>query len=75
MPEYKSTFPVFSDQVVIFQDCYGVDGVALTNKFDSKIVDDKSEDDRAPLMAPEARSGGTLLISMLLEALFEEDVG
>ena len=49
--------------------------MALANVFDAKIVDDKSEYDRAPLVAPEARSVGTLVIAMLLEALFEEDVG
>ena len=68
------SFPVFSDLIVLFRECSEVDGVALANVFDAKIVDNKSEDDGALLVAPEARVGGTLVISMLLEALFKEDV-
>ena len=66
---------MFSDLVVLFQECSEVDGVTLANIFDAKIVHDKSEDDRAPLVAPKARSGGTLVIAMLLEVLFEEEFG
>ena len=38
------SFPVLSDLIVLFQDCSEVDGVALANVFDAKIVNDKSED-------------------------------
>ena len=69
------SFPGFSYLVVLFQDCFEVDTVALANVLDAETVDDKSEDDGAPLVVPEARGGGTLVIAMLLEALSEEDVG
>ena len=48
--------------------------MALANVFDAKIVDDKSEYYGAPLVVPEDRGGGTLVITMLLEALFEHNV-
>ena len=69
------SFPVFSYLVVLLQDCFEVDGLALANVLVAKIFDDKSEDDGSPLMAPEARGDGTLVIAMLLEALLKEDVG
>ena len=69
------SLPVFSDLVVLFQDCSELDGVVLANIFATKIVNDKSEDDGVPLVAPEARSGGTLVIAMIFEELFKEDVG
>ena len=68
------SFPVFSYLVVLFQDCCEVDGMELANVLDAKIVDDKSEYYGAPLVVPEDRGGGTLVITMLLEALFEHNV-
>ena len=47
----KVSFTVFTDLVVLFQNCYEVGGVALANVFDAEIFGDKSEDDGAPLVA------------------------
>ena len=69
------SFPVFSYLEVLFHDYFEVDGVALANVLNTKIVDDKNEDDGAPLVDPEARGGGTLVIAILLEALFGEEIG
>ncbi len=42
----------------------------FANVFDVEVVDYKGETDRAPLVRPATWGEGSLLISMLVEALF-----
>ena len=42
-------------------------GVAFANIFDAKIINNKSEQNRTPLVVPEARSEGALVVVMGLE--------
>ena len=40
-------------------------GRAVADIFNTKVVDNESEEDRAPFLAPKSRSGGALVVSML----------
>ena len=44
--------PVLGEFIVIKEDVAKVVGVAFANVFDSKVIDNESEEDRAPLVAP-----------------------
>ena len=39
--------------------------MAVANIFNTKVVDDEAEEDRAPFVAPKSGSGGTLVVAML----------
>ena len=39
--------------------------IAVANIFNTKVVDGEVEEDRAPFVAPNARSGGALVLSCL----------
>src|SRR5210317_1720514 len=43
--------------------------------FDAKIVDDKSETDRTPIMRPESRSVFALVVSMCIQTFLKEFLG
>ena len=45
-------FPVLGDGVMLLKDVAEVQGVALTDVFDAKIVDDEGEEGGAPLVEP-----------------------
>ena len=49
--------------------------VALTDILDTKVISKQAKHNGAPLMAPQARSGGALLVDVLFETIFEENVG
>ncbi len=49
--------------------------MSLSHIFNPKIVDDEDKHDRLPLVAPEARHCGTLVIPMAGKAFGEEVVG
>ena len=40
-------------------------GMAVANIFNTKVVDDEADEERAPFVASKSRSGGTLVVAML----------
>ena len=52
-----------------------MDSVALPNIFNTKVIDEQEKHNRGPLVAPQARSGGALVVTMLIETFFEDNVG
>ena len=50
-------------------------GVAFVDVFYVEVVNDYAEEDWAPLVAPEAWGGGTLVVTRLVGAFFKEFVG
>ena len=52
-----------------------MNGVAFANVFNTKIVKYETKNNGTPFMAPEACGGATLVVAVLLEALFEEYIG
>ena len=63
--DVQVTLPVFSDFIVLFEGISKVAGMAVTNIFNNKVVNDEVEDDRAPFVAPKTRSGGAFVVSVL----------
>ena len=59
------TLPVFSDVIVFFEGISKVVGMAVTYVFNTKVVDNEVEEDRAPFVAPKTRSGGALVLPVL----------
>ena len=53
------------------EDVAKVIGVAFVDVFYAKVVNDEAEEDRAPLVAPEAWGGGTLVVTRLVETFFK----
>ena len=58
------TLLFFSDILVFFEGISKVVGVAVTYVFNTKFVDNEVEEDRAPFMDPDTRSGGALVVSV-----------
>ena len=52
-----------------------MESVALTDILDTKVINKQAKHNGAPLMAPQARSGGALVVAVLFETFFEENVG
>ena len=52
-----------------------MESVALSDIFNTKVIDKQSKHNGAPFVAPQARSGGALVVDVLLETFFEENVG
>ena len=50
-------------------------GVAAVNILDAKVVHNKDKDDGPPLVTPQARGSGTLVIAMGRESFGEEVIG
>ena len=48
--------------------------MAFAYTFDAKVVNQQAVDNRTPRMAPEARSGRTLMVVVILKKFLEEDV-
>ena len=67
--------PVLGDFVMLEEGVAKVVGVAFVEIFYAKVVNNLSEEDWMPLVAPEAWGGGTLVLACLVEACFEEFVG
>ena len=61
----KVTLPVFSDVILFFEGISKVVDMAVANIFNTKVVDYESEEDRALFVAPNTRSGGALVVSMI----------
>ena len=64
--------PVLGEFIVLEEDVAKVVGMAFANIFDAKVIDNESEEDWAPLVAPYARAGGELIVTCLVEAWPEE---
>ena len=47
----------------------------FTDTFNTKVVNNKDEEDRKPVVTPKAQGGGTLVVTMFSEAFFKEIVG
>ena len=60
------------DGIVFEEGVAQVVGVTVTNVFNAKIVNNEGEHDGAPLVFPEARSDGTLVVASDVEAFLEE---
>ena len=50
-------------------------GVASANIFDAKIINNQEKQKKTPLVVPEARSEGALVVFMGVEAFIEKIVG
>ena len=75
MPEYRSPFQKIGDFVVLFEESLKMESVALSNIFNIKFINEQEKHNGAPLVAPQARSGGALVVAVLLVTFFEENVG
>ena len=60
------TLPVFGGIVVFFEGISKVVGVAVAYIFNTKVINNKAEEYRAPFVAPNTRSGGALVVSVLV---------
>ena len=59
------TLPVFSDIIMFFEGISKVVGMEAAYIFNSKVVNDEAEEDRAPFVAPNTGSGGALVVFVL----------
>ena len=44
-----------------------MEDVALSDIFNTKVIDEQEKHNREPLVVPKARSGGALVVAVLLE--------
>ena len=65
---------ILSDCIMIFEDFLEMLEVTVADVFDAKIVNDEDEGDGPPLVAPEPRSCGRLIVAMFGETFAEEVV-
>ena len=56
------TLPVLSDGVVLLEDVAEVKCMAFSDVLNAKVIGNDGEQDRLPLMYPEARCGGSLVV-------------
>ena len=73
--EVAFAFPVFSDVVMLFDGVDEVGGVFFAYVFHSEIVDNEEERDGSPIVRPQTRCVLALVVSLTVEALFEELLG
>ena len=57
------TLPYLSDGVVLLEEIPVVKGLAFTDVFNAKVIKNEGEEDRLPLVKPEARCGDSLVVS------------
>ena len=69
------SFTILGYFVVLFEDSLEMESVALSDIFDTKVINEQAKHNGAPLAAPQARSSGALVVAMLLETFFDENVG
>ena len=60
---------------MLFEESLEMKSAALPNIFDTKVIDKQAKNNGAPLVLPQARSGGALVVAVFLETFFEENVG
>ena len=61
----QTTLPVLSDIIVFFEGILKMVGKGVTYVFNSKVVDDDTEDNMAPFVSPKTRRGGAMVVSVL----------
>ena len=66
------TLPVLSDGVVLLEDVAEVKCMAFYDVLNAKVIGNDGEQDRLPLMYPEARCGGSLVVAGFVEEFGEE---
>ena len=66
--------PVLSDGVVLLDDFAEVKGVAFADAFNAEFIYNEGEKDRLPLVKPDARCDGSLVVSGFVEACGEDVV-
>ena len=74
-PRVQVAFIVVCYVVVLFDGIEQVIDVALAYVLDAKIVNYNGEHNWSPLVAPQARGYGALVVVVLARALFHERVG
>ena len=74
-PRVQGAFLVDCYVAVLFDGVEQVIGVALSYVLDAKIVNYKGEHNWPPLVAPQARGDWSLILLVLVEALFQERFG
>ena len=59
------TLPVLGDIIVFFEGISKVVVMAVAYIFNTKVLDNEAEEDRAPFVAPKTGIGGALVLSVL----------
>ena len=59
---------------MFFKHCLKVNSMAFVNIFDAKVINYQAKDNRMPHMAPETRGGSILIVVVVFEMFFKEDV-
>ena len=59
---------------MLFVDIIDMESLAPPNILNTKVNNKQAKDNWAPLMVPQARSGGALLVAVLLETFLKENV-
>ena len=59
------TLPVLGDIIVFFEGISKVVVMAVAYIFNTKVLDNEAEEDRAPFVAPKTGIGGALVVSVL----------
>ena len=59
---------------MLFEESLEMESVALSDIFNTKVIDKQSKHNGAPFVAPQAMIGGALVLAVLLETFFEENV-
>ena len=69
------TLPVLSDGVVLLEDVAEMKGLAFTNVLNSEVIDNEGKYNGLPLVKPDAKFCGNLVVAGFMEACDEEVVG
>ena len=64
--DVQVTLLFFSDIMVFFEGILKLVVVVVAYIFNTKVVDDEAEEDRESFLAPNTRSGGVLVVSVLV---------
>ena len=63
--DVQITLPVLSYIIMFFEGILKVVGMSVTYVFDTKVVDNYAEEDRAPFVDPKNRTVSALVLSVL----------
>ena len=63
MPEILATLPVLSDGLVLLEDFKEVKGAVFAEVFNAEVIDNEYGQYRSLLVNPDARCGGSLVVS------------
>ena len=59
---------------MIFKECLKLNSMGFANIFDAKVVNHQAKDNSMTRMAQETKGGGTLIVVVLFETFFDDDV-